>query len=65
MLGSCIASYNLGILYQIRETKISEQHPLCYDTKKQEAWVARKNGVLRCFMENREYPHKSKGSYID
>jgi len=35
------------------------------DTDKQEAWVAKKNGILRCFMENKEYPHKSKGSYID
>jgi len=43
----------------------TEQHNLCFDTDKYEAWVAHKNGELRCFFEYREYPHKVKASYID
>ena len=43
----------------------TEQHPLCFDTDKYEAWVAHKNGELRCFMEYRDFPHKVKASYID
>ena len=42
-----------------------EQHEHCYDTKTHEGWVAHKNGEIRCFMENRQYPHRVRGSYID
>lgn len=63
--GAVVLGYNIGYFSHERDTKIDEQHPLCYDTRKEEAWVARKNGVMRCFMEGREFPHRSKGSYID
>ena len=43
----------------------TEQHALCFDTDKYEAWVAHKNGELRCFMEYKDFPHKVKASYID
>ena len=42
-----------------------EQHEMCYDTSKYEAWVAHKHGEMRCFFEYREWPHKVKASNID
>ena len=44
---------------------VVEQHTLCYDTDKYEAWVARKEGITRCFMEFRQYPHRVRASHID
>lgn len=50
---------------QYVEKEPLESHQLCYDTDVYEAWVAHKNGEMRCFMEWRSYPHRIKGSYID
>ena len=45
--------------------KVVEQHEMCYDTDKYEAWVARKDGFMRCFMEYKQYPHRVRASHID
>lgn len=57
--------YQVGRNSAIAEIKEFEQHDLCYDTPKYEAWVAKKNGMYRCFMEWREYPHRVRASHID
>lgn len=44
---------------------IPEQTDLCYDTLKYEAWVGSKNGTLRCFLEQRSYPHRVRASHIE
>lgn len=41
-----------------------ESHPLCYDTKVYEAWVAHKDGEMRCFMEKKAFPHRVTASHI-
>lgn len=56
---------NVSVGYRIHKIKELEQHNLCYDTAKYEAWVARKEGIFRCFMEYRQYPHRVKASHID
>ena len=43
----------------------TEQHSMCFDTDQYEAWVAHKEGELRCFMEWRAFPHKVKASNLD
>ena len=64
-LGYCYGSY---VVYQ-QETKAYkkqlESHDLCHDTPTQLAWVAYKNGEVRCFLEYREYPHKIKAGNLD
>ena len=42
-----------------------EKHWLCKDTKHQTAWVARRDGELRCFLEGDNYPHRAWGRNID
>ena len=34
------------------------EHPLCKGSDREEAWVAYKNGQLRCFKESLNYPHR-------
>ena len=60
--------YGYHLVYQQElhnKIKALEQHDLCYDTPKEEAWVAYKNGEARCFREQKEYPHRVKASYLD
>ena len=55
-------------VYQQELTILKQQsltHPLCKDTKSYTAWLARKDGEFRCFLEHNEYPHRAKGSNID
>lgn len=40
-------------------------HPLCHGDKKREAWVASKDGILRCFLEYKEYPHRVRAAHIE
>ena len=42
-----------------------EEHSLCKDTKNKTAWVARRQGEIRCFLENDDYPHRAWGSNIE
>lgn len=63
LLGA-VASYGYLSVYRPKLVD-TEQHALCFDTDKYEAWVAHKDGELRCFMEWRSFPHKVKASYID
>lgn len=42
-----------------------EQHDLCHDTKTQIAWIGRRHGEIRCFLEEKNYPHRVKASYLD
>ena len=42
-----------------------EEHSLCKDTKNKTAWVARRQGELRCFLENDDFPHRAWGSNIE
>lgn len=59
-------AYNWGYSQAVRDyLQVKEQHELCYDTDKYEAWVARKEGITRCFMEFRQYPHRVRASHID
>ena len=41
------------------------EHPLCQDTRKAIAYVAIHKDEWRCFMMNKEYPHKTFHYYID
>ena len=62
----CLLGMLVGALgVQQKVEKPYEEHPLCYDSKTQDAWIAYKRGEIRCFMEHKEYPHKSKGYNID
>lgn len=61
----CIGCYNLGMQVSVSNIKETEQHPLCYDNKKQEAWIAKKGNRHRCFMEGRDYPHRVRASNLD
>lgn len=68
IVGCLVGGYSYQHLSDTETTvqqSLSEQSDLCYDTHKYEAWVARKNGEARCFMEYKEYPHRVKASYID
>jgi hypothetical protein len=42
-----------------------EQHELCHDTLTHEAFIAKREGVYRCFMEHRDYPHRVKASHLE
>jgi hypothetical protein len=61
-------SFVLGVFVGTKETAVAgqqaESHENCHDSKTHEAWVAKKNGELRCFMEHKEYPHRAKGSQL-
>ena len=48
-----------------KELKERESHDLCHDTPTQLAWVAYRSGETRCFLEYKEFPHKSKGFNLD
>jgi hypothetical protein len=65
-LAGCALTVSI-MVYQQVATKIDtiEQHDLCHDTKTQTAWIARRNGDLRCFLEQKEFPHRVKGAYLD
>jgi hypothetical protein len=52
------------LVYQ-QKVKQQEVHPLCKDTPTKTAWVAYRDGVPRCFLENNMYPHRATGSNID
>jgi len=64
-----VSMFFVGVKVYQQEMDIAkkewEVHPLCKDTKARTAWVARKNGEVRCFLEQDEYPHRAKGSYLD
>lgn len=64
----CVISYSIcnthELVYQ-QKLKQQETHPLCQDTPTKTAWVAYKDGVPRCFLENNKWPHKATGSNID
>lgn len=64
-LCSCAYFYILGHNVAMSNVHEQQQHDLCYDTTTHEAWVARKGKELRCFMENRRYPNRVKGSYLE
>jgi len=55
----------MGYRIATEEVKAAEQHTLCFDTKKEYAWVAYKDGQIRCFLEHKEYPHRARGSFIE
>lgn len=57
--------YIVGDALAVARMDAAEQHDLCHDTKTHEGWIARKQGITRCFMENRQFPHRSRGSHID
>jgi hypothetical protein len=60
--------YGYHRVYQheiIAAQKARESHDLCHNTPTEIAWVAYKDGEARCFLENKEYPHRVKGAYID
>ena len=68
IIGALLTLYQGHRVYQLElERHLTEQetHSLCKDSKSHTAWVARKNGESRCFMEHNEYPHRAKGSNID
>lgn len=63
----CLLSYNIGLYDQKMkyEQNHPEQHDLCHDDNKREAWIAKKDGELRCYFESRSYPHRvSLGGHI-
>ena len=65
VLGLCWWAFFLGGLSEQVSITALEQTDLCYDTPKYEAWVSSKNGTLRCFMEQRSYPHRVKAAHIE
>lgn len=48
----------------ISKKSVIEQTDLCYDTAKYLAWVGKKGKEYRCFMEQKEYPHRVRASPI-
>lgn len=48
-----------------KDIKARESHDLCHDTPTQYAWVAYRDKEARCFLEYKEFPHKSKGFNLD
>lgn len=62
----CFFSYNAGLFKAKQEydNLHPKQHDLCYDNEKQIAWIAEKDGELRCFLEYREYPHRVKAANL-
>jgi len=54
----------LGVADTVEKVQGMEQTDDCHDTKTQEAWIAKKNGELRCFLEQRSFPHRVKGSSL-
>lgn len=60
-----ICGYIVGNALAVARMDATEQHDLCHDTETHEGWIARKQGITRCFMENKQFPHRVKGSYID
>lgn len=64
-IGLSYMTYNIGYVQAKSEVHETEQHDDCHDTKTHEAWIAKKNGELRCFLESRQYPHRVRGTYLD
>jgi len=55
-------------VYQLEVAAIKQEettHHLCKDTDTREAWLSKRNGELRCFLEHKEFPHRAKGYNID
>ncbi len=65
LLCGIYGGYYIGTFDLHRSKSEQLDHPLCYDTKRQSAWIAKKNGELRCFLEGKEYPHRVKAANID
>lgn len=61
----CWLSFNSGVQHANESMKQKEQTSLCYDTPKYEAFVSHKGGFVRCFMQQKEYPHRVRGSHIE
>jgi hypothetical protein len=62
------SAYAIGQVYQTelaKELEARESHDLCHDTPTQVAWVAYRKGEVRCFMEYKEFPHKTIASNIE
>ena len=57
--------YTVGVSVGVARMDATEQHDLCHDTKTHEGWIARKQGIVRCFMENKQFPHRVQGSHIE
>ena len=63
-----VASYGwftVGVSVGVARMDATEQHDLCHDTPTHEGWIARKQGITRCFMENRQFPHRVQGSHLE
>ena len=62
----CYYSYVIGYKHHTLEVELEHDSvvAMCKDTATHEAWVAKKEGEFRCFMEHREFPHRAKGSNV-
>jgi len=50
----------------IGESVVQEwQNELCGDSKTHYAYIAKRGDSLRCFLENKEYPHRVMGANLD
>ena len=68
LIGVLLSGGYLYKVYQHETTRYKqeiEQHHLCKDTRTHTAWLARKDGEIRCFLEQDDYPHRAKGTHID
>jgi hypothetical protein len=58
------AGFWLGVSITREANEQLESHENCRDTPTHDAWISKKGNLYRCFMEGKEYPHRSKGSSI-
>lgn len=57
--------YYCGTMSSMARLGGEEQHELCHDTVSHEAYIVKRQGMYRCFMEHRDYPHRVRASHID
>lgn len=62
---SLLFSYHIGYTEANVAYLSQESDYNCHNTPTQTAWVAHKNGELRCFLEKNEYPHRVIASALD
>lgn len=60
-----IAGIVVGYSASSYKDQPTESHENCHDSVTHEAWIARKNGQARCFLEGRAFPHKVKAGNFD
>lgn len=65
LIGTAYCYYNIGYSVALHGVSSAEQNDFCRSTKQVEAWIARKDGEVRCFLESRKYPHRVRAANLD